>query len=460
MTPPKQERTVIICDAKLEGDLTIPPNAQAIILFAHGSGSSRTSTRNQYVAQVLNEARFATLLVDLLKPEEKSIDEKTKHFRFDIDLLARRLVMVTEWVLSNPETKELKIGYFGSSTGAAAALIASAKFGDRIKAIVSRGGRPDLAESRNVFEKILAPTLLIVGRNDVSVIALNKSALKQLLNASTKHLAVVPDAGHLFEEPGRMEIVAKLATEWFESHLLDNGKKFENRYKEPSGLLSLFKSNAGIRLRFRDRVAAGNILALALGKYRDNSGTIVMGIPRGGAVVASIIAKKLDAEYDIVVPRKLRAQDNSESSIGALMHDGSIYLDNISLDISKEYLENEKREQEKEIGRRLAIYRPGAQEYKIKDKTVILVDDGAASGVTAAVAARWIRNQKPKKLVIAMPVASPQAKNLLEKEADDIVIIKSPSNFKTVQSYYRDFNPVSDQELIDILREMGTIQQP
>jgi putative phosphoribosyl transferase len=128
-------------------------------------------------------------------------------------------------------------------------------------------------------------------------------------------------------------------------------------------------------------------------------------------------------------------------------------------DVSMEYLEAEKREQEREIERRLAIYRPGGQEYRIKDKTVILVDDGAATGATAVAAARWIRNLKPKKLVIAIPVASSQAKHLLEKEADDVVIIRSPSNFKTVQSYYQDFNPISDQELVRILKEMGIISQ-
>lgn len=448
---------VIISDLKLEGDLTIPFNAQAIILFVHGSGSSRSSMRNHYVAQILNDAGFATLLVDLLTLQEKSTDEKTKHLRFDIDLLTSRLVIITEWVLSNTETGDLKIGYFGSSTGAAAALIAAAKFGHKIKAIVSRGGRPDLAESRNVFESILAPTLFIIGGNDTPIIGLNKAALRRLSNASSKDIAVVPDAGHLFEEPGRVEIVANIATEWFECHL-GSGKKFENRYRETSGLPSLFKHNLGIRLRFKDRTAAGNMLALTLSKY-DTGDTIVIGIPRGGAIVASTVAKKLGADYDIVVPRKLRAHYNSENAIGAIMQDDSIYLENLSADVSSEYLEGEKQEQKREIERRLALYRPGLREYKIKDRTVILVDDGAATGATTIVAARWIKAKGPKRLVIAIPVASPKARDLLKKEADDLEIIRCPSNFKTVESFYRDFSPVSDQQLIHVLREMDVIKR-
>ena len=162
----KIERTVIISDEKLNGDLAIPPGAKSIILFAHGSGSSRHSTRNQYVAQVLNNAGFATLLVDLLALQEKEIDEKSRHLRFDIDLLAGRLLAVSQWLLQDPETCNLKIGYFGSSTGAAAALIAAERLGGIVKAIVSRGGRPDLAASRGVLQHVTAPTLLIVGGND------------------------------------------------------------------------------------------------------------------------------------------------------------------------------------------------------------------------------------------------------------------------------------------------------
>ena len=169
LTQQENERTVVISNEKLEGDLVIPTHAKAIILFVHGSGSSRHSTRNQYVAQVLNDAGFATLLVDLLTSEEKGLDVKTLHLRFDVELLAKRIEVITKWLLQQPETKNLAIGYFGSSTGASAALMTASSIGV-VKAIVSRGGRLDLAES--VLNDIIAPTLLIVGARDEPVIGI------------------------------------------------------------------------------------------------------------------------------------------------------------------------------------------------------------------------------------------------------------------------------------------------
>src|SRR5687767_9556810 len=166
-------RMVIVLGDKLEGDLVIPLHAKAVILFAHGSGSSRHSTRNQHVAKVLNDAGFATLLIDLLTPQEKEIDEKSRHLRFDIDLLARRILEVTQWLVQEPETSSLQIGYFGSSTGAAAALIAAAQLNDKVKTIVCRGGRLDLADFKGVLPQVTASTLLIVGGKDTPVIAFN-----------------------------------------------------------------------------------------------------------------------------------------------------------------------------------------------------------------------------------------------------------------------------------------------
>lgn len=456
MTQQKHERTVIVSNDKLEGDLVIPSGAQAIILFAHGSGSSRHSTRNQYVAKILNDAGFATLLVDLLTPQEKEIDEKSRHLRFDIDLLARRLFAVTQWLLQEPETSNLKVGYFGSSTGTAAALIAAAKLGHIVKTIVSRGGRPDLADSRDMLEHILAPTLLIVGGDDTPVIALNRAALKQLSHAEARELAIIPRAGHLFEEPGKMEEVAKITTEWFECYLLRNGKKFENKYQQrTSRLHSLFKEKPYIQMRFKDRVAAGGMLASLLSKYKNSHATVI-GIPRGGVVVADEVARKLDAGFDIVVPRKLKAPDNSENAIGAIMQDGSVYLDSNlveSMKISNEYLEMEKSEQKKEIDRRMGLYRPEPREYKIKGRTVIIVDDGAATGATIIATARWLRKQEPSKLVIALPIASKQIAELLKIEADNVEILKSSSNFKAVEQFYNNFDDITDNQVVEIMKK-------
>jgi pimeloyl-ACP methyl ester carboxylesterase len=200
----------------LDGNLTLPQGSRAVVLFAHGSGSSRHSPRNRYVARLLNEAKLATLLIDLLTLHEEVIDARTAQLRFDIDLLAERLVDATDWLTQFPDTKDLRIGYFGASTGAAAALAAAALRPDPVGAIVSRGGRPDLAGAALI--RVRAPTLLIVGENDKQVIQLNRAALAQL--RCEKQLVIVPGATHLFEEPGALDVVARLARDWFERHLI------------------------------------------------------------------------------------------------------------------------------------------------------------------------------------------------------------------------------------------------
>jgi putative phosphoribosyl transferase len=200
----------------LEGNLTLPEQSRGIVLFAHGSGSSRHSPRNRHVAGFLNEAKLATLLVDLLTPHEEVIDARSAQLRFDIDLLAERLVDATDWLAQFPDMKHLRIGYFGASTGAAAALVAAAARSDVVGAIVSRGGRPDLAGA--ALTRVRTPTLLIVGGNDEQVIELNRAALVQL--RCEKQLVIVPGATHLFEEPGALDEVARLARDWFERHLI------------------------------------------------------------------------------------------------------------------------------------------------------------------------------------------------------------------------------------------------
>jgi putative phosphoribosyl transferase len=200
----------------LDGNLTLPEESRAVVLFAHGSGSSRHSPRNRYVARVLNEAKLATLLIDLLTLDEEVIDARTAQLRFDIELLAERLVGATDWLTQFPDTKHLQIGYFGASTGAAAALVAAAVRPDAVNAVVSRGGRPDLAGA--ALTHVRAPTLLIVGENDGQVIELNRAALAQL--RSEKQLVIVPGATHLFEEPGALDEVARLARDWFCRHLI------------------------------------------------------------------------------------------------------------------------------------------------------------------------------------------------------------------------------------------------
>jgi len=211
----EQPVTVPLRGATLEGGLSLPAGARGLVLFAHGSGSSRHSPRNRFVARALQAGGLATLLFDLLTAEEEAVDQRTLALRFDIGLLAERLVGATDWLREQATTRALPVGYFGASTGGGAALVAAAERPEVVGAVVSRGGRPDLAGA--ALARVRAPTLLIVGGADEQVIALNAAALERL--RCEKRLEIVPGATHLFEEPGALEAVARLARAWFERHL-------------------------------------------------------------------------------------------------------------------------------------------------------------------------------------------------------------------------------------------------
>jgi len=203
--------TVRVGSVDLDGYLSLPTAATGVVIFAHGSGSSRHSPRNRYVADVLNEAALGTLLIDLLTADEQEVDLQTSQLRFDIPFLANRLVVITHWLREQPQLAGLKVGYFGASTGAGAALVAAAKLPRIVQAVVSRGGRPDLAA--DALERVEAPTLAIVGGNDHVVLELNRQALARM--HCVKALEVIAGASHLFEERGALEEVAKLARAWF-----------------------------------------------------------------------------------------------------------------------------------------------------------------------------------------------------------------------------------------------------
>ena len=208
----KLEMDIPLSSVTLKGDLVIPANAIGIVIFSHGSGSSRLSSRNRMVAEILQKQNIGTLLFDLLTVKEDEVYEN----RFNIDLLVSRLIETTEWLMKQPYTKDIPIGYFGASTGAASALRAAAYFGSLIKSVVSRGGRPDLA--LGALHQVTAPTLLIVGGRDVPVIEMNKIAFDEL--DSIKEMKIVPGATHLFEEPGKLAEVANLAVVWYKKHLI------------------------------------------------------------------------------------------------------------------------------------------------------------------------------------------------------------------------------------------------
>ncbi|MGD6850702.1 MAG: dienelactone hydrolase family protein [Candidatus Bathyarchaeia archaeon] len=215
MTSMESAIKIPVGNVEVEGNLFLPSGTGGIVVFAHGSGSSRFSPRNQYVAKEFNKAGMGTLLFDLLTPGEEEEDELTAEYRFNIPLLAARLVGTTQWLRNDPSTRNLKIGYFGASTGAAAALIAAAKLPEEVSAVVSRGGRPDLAG--DYLADVRAPTLMLVGGYDEEVIELNKQAQSQMTNENK--LVIVPAATHLFEEPGKLEEVAKFSAEWFKRFL-------------------------------------------------------------------------------------------------------------------------------------------------------------------------------------------------------------------------------------------------
>jgi putative phosphoribosyl transferase len=216
-----REIEVNLKEALVGANLAVPDQAIGIVAFAHGSGSGRFSPRNQFVARHLQEAGIATLLLDLLTSEEEQVDEVTRELRFDIKMLGRRVEAAVSWIQQQPELGKLPVGLFGASTGAAAALVAAARAPKVVKAVVSRGGRPDLA--REALGLVRAPTLLIVGGADLEVIELNREALEQL--NCEKKIDIVPGAGHLFEEPGTLEAVASLARAWFVDHLVGEKKK-------------------------------------------------------------------------------------------------------------------------------------------------------------------------------------------------------------------------------------------
>jgi putative phosphoribosyl transferase len=211
----EHEVRVPLASVTLEGNLSVPEGARGVVPFAHGSGSGRHSPRNRYVAEELRRAGLGTLLIDLLTPDEEEIDLRTRQLRFDIGLLPQRLVETTDWLKGYSYTRNLRVGYFGASTGAGAALVAAVESPEEVGAIVSRGGRPDLAGK--ALARVRAPTLLIVGGNDAPVIEMNREAIGQM-NVE-KELEIVPGATHLFEEPGALEEVARLAADWFVRHL-------------------------------------------------------------------------------------------------------------------------------------------------------------------------------------------------------------------------------------------------
>lgn len=414
----------------LEGELVIPNNAKGIVLFAHGSGSSRFSSRNKFVADALHHAESGTLLFDLLTKEEEVFDEESGALRFNIEFLAKRLIAVTEWLSSQTSISRLSFGYFGASTGGAAALMAASFLGNKITAVVSRGGRPDLA--MQLLPQVTASTLLIVGGNDDVVLQLNQEAYQYL--QCKKDFFIVPHATHLFEEPGALEKVALSAATWFQEHWGENNAITQ----------------------FKDRREAGVLLAEQLTKYNKSNDALVLGLPRGGIPVAYEIAKRLKLPLDVFIVRKLGLPTYPELAMGAIAA-GDVCVVNQEIiqrsHLPPSLLEATIDKEKKELKRREQLYRRRHDFPEIKDKNIILVDDGIATGSSIQAAIRALRLHSPKHIIIAVPVAPLSSYRELVQEVDEIIVLIKASNFQAVGQYYEEFSQTTDQEVIDLLHQ-------
>lgn len=421
--------TLLIPPHDLEGLLTLPPGAIGLVIFAHGSGSSRLSVRNNHVARCLNEAGLATLLFDLLTDDEA----QDRRLVFDIPFLTERLLEVTDWAAAFTQTRRLAPGYFGSSTGAAAALCAAAQKAGEIAAVVSRGGRPDLAMSQ--LPRVEAPTLLIVGARDEGVVELNQQAYDRL--RCEKSLQLVPRATHLFEEPGTLDAVSSLARVWFRAQMA----------------ASRFQRNV-----YPDRRDAGQRLADLLFHLKAED-PLIMAIPRGGVPVAAEIARALDAPVDLVLVRKLGAPYQPELAIGAVV-DGNppaMVLNHdilAHLNLPPGYLEGIRAQQLEEIERRRKAYLGDAPPAQVRGRTVIVVDDGIATGATVLAALKALRQQEPKRLVLAVPVAAPDSLARMRDWVDEVVCPFAPEDLIAIGCHYGAFPQLSDDEVVAILEEI------
>ncbi len=415
------------------------------MLFAHGSGSSRLSPRNTYVAKALQKAGIGTLLFDLLTDDQAADRENV----FDIDFLGHRLVDATRWLRSQAKFARYRIGYFGASTGAAAALVAAAR-DSSIRAVVSRGGRPDLA--MKCLQRVKAPTLLIVGGDDSPVIEMNQEAFERL--GCEKAMKIVPGATHLFEEPGTLKEVVRLARDWFAKYLTAGAAKEAAPADCP---------NDDQDIVFADRADAGRKLAARLLKYKDKQ-PVVLGVPRGGVPVAFEVARALNAPLDVIIVRKLGAPGEPRLGVGAVVdgnHPETILNPEVmsALRVSRAYLEREIQNQLKEIHRRNLLYRAGRVRIELKGRTVIVVDDEIATGGSIRAALRGVRQQAPKKGVLAVPVGPADTIASLRGEVDEIVCLSTPSMFFGIGEFYSDFHQLADAEVIRLL-ELARPERP
>ncbi len=388
--PQSEPNPVRIPPLGLEGLLGVPHGATGLVIFAHGSGS-------------------------------------------DFPRMASRLAAAADWARSQPQLKSLPIGYFGASAGAAAGALVAAARDQNIRAVVSGGGRPDLA--KNALAKVKAATLLIVGGDDTAVLDTNRAAFERLQCA--KELIVIPGAGHWFEEPGALQQVVRHARRWLLRFL-------GPRRLPPSG-----------HVVFADRRDAGRQLAAALERFKDEH-PFVLALPRGGVPVAFEVAQALGAPLDVALVRKIGAPGHAELGLGAVVEgeDPQMILNEEVVRLVRPkpgYLQSEKTRQLQELERRRRLYRDGRPAPAVEGRTVVVVDDGIATGGSAKAVLRALSARRAEKLVLAVPVAPADTLEALASEADEIVCLAAPEPFFAVGEHYEDFAQTTDEEVVRLL---------
>ncbi len=436
-TQPSHDEVIVPAQGvELAGTLALPDRARGLVLFAHGSGSSRFSPRNRRVAAELQARGLGTLLFDLLTAEEEAIDAVDASLRFDVELLAGRLLAAASWAQNDSRTRRLPIGLFGASTGAAAAMIAAARRPEVVAAVVSRGGRPDMAGAE--LARVAAPTLLLVGGADEPVLALNRAAARRI--AAPCQLSVIPGATHLFEEPGALEEVARQAGDFMAEHLgAARAPAPDPPDDDPE--------------RFADRAQAGRRLAAAL-STRAWTDAVVLGLPRGGVPVAYEVAVALNAPLDVVVVRKLGVPFQPELGMGAVAEGPALYVNRELVDlcgVSPGELMAVIRREAVEVRRRVVRFRGGRPPPDVRGRCVILVDDGIATGGTTRAAIRAVRRRGAGRLVLAAPVAARNTIAMLRPLVDEVVCPSQPRALSAIGAWYDDFRQVPDDEVTRLL---------
>ena len=439
--PRYEEMLIPAREVELTGTLALPDRATGLVLFAHGSGSSRFSPRNRRVAAELVAHGLGTLLFDLLTAEEERIDAVDASLRFDIDLLAGRLVAAVDWARSDARIRLLPIGLFGASTGAAAALIAAARRPELVAAVVSRGGRPDLAGE--ALPLVVAPTLLIVGGADTLVLALNREAARRM--KAPCRLSVIPGATHLFEERGTLEEVSRQAGVFLAEHL--GAARGMVPAPDPDPV------DDDDPRRFADRVDAGRVLARALSRHA-GADTVVLGLPRGGVPVAYEVATALRAPLDVLVVRKLGVPFQPELGMGAIAEGPTLYVNRelvAECGVSPRELMAVIRREASEVRGRVVRFHDGRPSADVRGRTVILVDDGIATGATTLAAIRALRRRGAARVILAAPVGARDTIAALRPLVDELVCPSQPRALFAIGAWYDDFRQVPDDEVIRLL---------